>query len=66
MTVGFDHYNAPVAVTVPPASQTTDVSSIISSVQGMASDIGTRRVGRHLAALTAVRASRGPGDRAPA
>ena len=27
-------------MTVPPASQTTDVSSIVSSVQGMVSDIG--------------------------
>jgi hypothetical protein len=40
VTVGFDHYNAPVAVAVPPASQTSDVSSIVSSVRGMASDIG--------------------------
>ena len=40
VTVGFDHYNAPVAVAVPPASRTTDVSSIVSSLRGMASDIG--------------------------
>ena len=40
VTVGFDHYNAPVTVTVPPASQTKDVGSIISSVRHMASDIG--------------------------
>lgn len=40
VTVGFDHYNAPVVVAVPPASRTTDVSSIVSSVRGMVSDIG--------------------------
>ena len=40
MTVGFDHYNAPVSVTVPPASQTTDVSSVLSSARHIASDIG--------------------------
>jgi hypothetical protein len=39
VTVGFDHYNAPVAVAVPPASRTTDVSSIVSSVRGMVSGI---------------------------
>jgi hypothetical protein len=39
VTVGFDHYNAPVAVVVPPASRTTDVSSIVSSVRGMVSDV---------------------------
>ena len=27
-------------MTVPPASQTTDVSSIVSSVRGIVSDIG--------------------------
>ena len=40
MTVGFAHYNAPVAVTVPPASQTTDVNSIVDSVRGVVSGIG--------------------------
>ncbi len=40
VTVGFDQYNAPVTVTVPPASQTKDLGSIISSVHHMASDIG--------------------------
>ena len=39
VTVGFDHYNAPVNVVVPPASQTTDVSSIVTSVRGMVSGI---------------------------
>ncbi len=41
VTVGFDDYNAPVSVTVPPASQTTDVSSILSSAHRIASDIGS-------------------------
>ena len=40
VTVGFDHYNAPVAVAVPPASQTTDVSAIVHSVNSFASDLG--------------------------
>ena len=40
VTVGFDHYNAPVNVVTPPASRTTDVSSIVTSVRGMVSDIG--------------------------
>jgi hypothetical protein len=40
VTVGFDQYNAPVNVVVPPASRTTDVSSIVTSLRGMASDIG--------------------------
>ena len=39
VTVGFDHYDAPVAVTVPPSSQTTDVSSIVSSLQQAVSGI---------------------------
>jgi len=39
VTVGFDHYNAPVSVTVPPASQTTDVGSIVQSLKGAVSDI---------------------------
>jgi len=40
VTVGFSHYNAPVAVTEPPASDTTDVNSIVHSVQGAISDLG--------------------------
>jgi len=40
VTVGFDHYDAPVSVSVPPASQTKDVSSIISSIRHITSDIG--------------------------
>ncbi len=40
VTVGFDDYNTPVNVVVPPASQTTDVSSIVTSVRGMVSDLG--------------------------
>ena len=39
VTVGFDNYNAPVSVTVPPASQTTDVSSIVTSFRGAVSAI---------------------------
>jgi hypothetical protein len=42
VTVGFSHYNEPVTVTVPPASQVTDVSGIVSSVTGAVADI--RRV----------------------
>jgi len=40
MTVGFSHYNAPVTVTVPPASDTTDVNSIVHSVQGAITGLG--------------------------
>jgi hypothetical protein len=40
VTVGFSQYNAPVTVTVPPASQTTDVNAIAHSVQGVFSGIG--------------------------
>jgi Flp pilus assembly pilin Flp len=40
VTVGFSHYNAPVVVAVPPASQTTDLNSIVHSVQGAFSGIG--------------------------
>jgi len=40
VTVGFSHYNAPVTVTVPPASDTTDVHSIVHSVQGVISGLG--------------------------
>jgi hypothetical protein len=39
VTVGFSHYNEPVTVTVPPASQVTDVSSIVSSIKGAVADI---------------------------
>jgi hypothetical protein len=39
VTVGFSHYNEPVTVTVPPASQVTDVSGIVSSVTGAVADI---------------------------
>ena len=39
VTVGLDNYNAPVSVTVPPASQTTDVSSIVKTLRGAVSDI---------------------------
>ena len=34
VTVGFSHYNQPVAITVPPASDTTDVNSIVHSLRG--------------------------------
>jgi hypothetical protein len=40
VTVGFSHYNAPVTVSAPPASQTTDIDSIIHSIRGIASDVG--------------------------
>jgi hypothetical protein len=40
VTVGFSHYNAPVAVAVPPASQTTDAHSIVDSVKGFVSGLG--------------------------
>jgi hypothetical protein len=40
VTVGFSQYNAPVTVTVPPASQTTDVNAIAHSVQSVFSGIG--------------------------
>jgi hypothetical protein len=39
VTVGFSHYGDPVRVTVPPASQVTDVGAIVSSVRGMVSGI---------------------------
>ena len=39
VTVGFSHYNEPVTVAVPPASQVTDVSSIVSSIKGAVADI---------------------------
>lgn len=39
VTVGFSHYNQPVAVTVPAASQVTDVGAIVSSVKGAVSDL---------------------------
>lgn len=34
VTVGLSHYGAPVHVTVPPASEVTDVSGVASSVAG--------------------------------
>jgi hypothetical protein len=37
VTVGFSHYNQPVAVTVPPASQVTDLEGIVDSVKGAVS-----------------------------
>jgi len=40
VTVGFSQYDQPVTVTVPPASQVTDVSGIVSSVRGAVADIG--------------------------
>jgi len=39
VTVGFSHYNEPVSVTVPPSSQTTDVNSVVHSLQGVVSGI---------------------------
>ena len=36
---GFSHYNAPVTVTTPPASQTTDITEVVHSVQGVVSGI---------------------------
>ena len=39
VVVGFSNYNAPVNVTVPPASQTTDVNAVVHSVQGVVSGI---------------------------
>jgi len=39
VTVGFAHYGAPVSVIVPPASQTTDVNNIVSSVKGVVSAV---------------------------
>ena len=39
VTVGFSDYNQPVAVTVPPASQVTDVSGMVSSISGVVSAI---------------------------
>ena len=40
MTVGFSHYGEPVNVTVPPASQVTDVSGVVSSISGIVSEVG--------------------------
>ncbi len=39
VTVGFSHYNQPVTVTVPPASQVTDANGIVSTVKGAVSDL---------------------------
>jgi len=38
VTVGFSHYGDPVTVTVPPADQVTDVSSVVSSIKGAVSE----------------------------
>ena len=40
VVVGFSHYNGPVTVTVPPASETTDVNAVVHSVQGVVSGFG--------------------------
>ena len=40
VVVGFSNYNAPVNVTVPPPSQTTDMNAVVHSVQGVVSGIG--------------------------
>jgi hypothetical protein len=40
VVVGFSHYNAPLTVTAPPASQTTDVNAVVHSIHGVISDIG--------------------------
>jgi len=40
VTVGFSHYGEPVDVTVPPASQVTNVSGVVSSISGIASEVG--------------------------
>ena len=40
VVVGFSHYNTPVTVTVPPASETTDMNAVVHSVQGVISGIG--------------------------
>jgi hypothetical protein len=40
VTVGFSHYGDPVSVTVPPASQTTDLNAISAKVSHIADEIG--------------------------
>ena len=39
VTVGFSGYNQPVSVTVPPASQVTNINGIVSSIKGAVSDV---------------------------
>jgi hypothetical protein len=39
VTVGFSRYNQPVAVTVPPTSQVTDIGGMVSTVRGAVSDV---------------------------
>ena len=48
ITVGFSHYGEPVDASVPPASEVTDLGSILSSVQG-----GLPRVAHDLSGLAA-------------
>jgi hypothetical protein len=40
LTVGLSHYGEPVSVSVPSASDVTDLNSIASSLKGMASQLG--------------------------
>ncbi len=40
LTIGLSHYGEPVSVSVPPASDVTDLNSIASSLKGMASQLG--------------------------
>jgi len=40
VVVGFSRYNAPVTVTAPAPSQTTDINAVVHSVQGVVSGIG--------------------------
>jgi len=39
VTVGFSHYGAPVTVSVPPASEVTDVNAVVRSVTGLAEGV---------------------------
>ncbi len=40
VTIGLSHYGAPVSVSVPPASEVTNLNSIASSLKGMVSQLG--------------------------
>lgn len=40
LTLGLSHYGEPVSVSVPPASDVTDLGSIATSLKGMASQLG--------------------------
>ena len=40
LTVGLSHYGDPVAVSVPPASDVTNLNSIASSLRGLGSQLG--------------------------